>query len=171
MTWEQIRLFRIESLCKAAGLSRRPVRGKGVCSDFRWRRAKAWKRCQLEACFWIDSNQSLQPNWSRRSVLNFKLSVLTFSWAARISSSIFIEQKLCEVKYFNSNISTTIYVECDKMYRSKFAFKNSGIQCLVFNLCNLRRTILHTKKRLQIAKHFKYYTVFFCRLTRTHGLA
>ena len=29
-------------------------------SDFRWRRAKAWKRCQ--AWFWIDCNQSLQPN-------------------------------------------------------------------------------------------------------------
>ena len=29
-------------------------------SDFRWRRAKAWKRCL--AWFWIDCNQSLQPN-------------------------------------------------------------------------------------------------------------
>ena len=28
-------------------------------SDFRWWRAKAWKRCQ--AWFWIDGNQSLQP--------------------------------------------------------------------------------------------------------------
>ena len=32
-------------------------------SDFRWRRAKAWKRCQ--AWFWIDCNQSLQPNRSQ----------------------------------------------------------------------------------------------------------
>ena len=32
-------------------------------SDFRWRRAKSWKRCQ--AWFWIDRNQSLQPNPSQ----------------------------------------------------------------------------------------------------------
>ena len=29
-------------------------------SDFRWLRSKAWKQCQV--WFWIDSNQSLQPN-------------------------------------------------------------------------------------------------------------
>ena len=32
-------------------------------SNFRWRRAKSWKRCQ--AWFWIDCNQSLQPNRSQ----------------------------------------------------------------------------------------------------------
>ena len=32
-------------------------------SYLRWRRAKAWKQCQ--AWFWIDSNQSLQPNRSK----------------------------------------------------------------------------------------------------------
>ena len=51
-------------LCKAAGLNRRPVWGKGACSDsnwtaqwLRWQRAKAWKQCL--AWFWIDCNQSL----------------------------------------------------------------------------------------------------------------
>ena len=32
-------------------------------SDFRWRHIKAWKRCQ--AWFWINLNQSLQPNCSQ----------------------------------------------------------------------------------------------------------
>ena len=45
----------------------------------------------------------------------------------------------------------------------RFAFKNSSISCLalIFNLNNLRTTILHSKKRLQVAKHFKICTVFF----------
>ena len=53
----------------------------------------------------------------------------------------------------------------------RFAFKNSGISCLVliFNLSNLRTTILHSKKQLSVAKHVKLHTIFFCRLTRTHG--
>ena len=34
-------------------------------SDFRWRRAKAWKRCQ--AWFWIDRYQNLQPNRSQKT--------------------------------------------------------------------------------------------------------
>ena len=54
----------------------------------------------------------------------------------------------------------------------RFVFKNSGISCLalIFNLNNLRMTILHAKKLLLVAKHYKQYTVFFCKLTRNDGL-
>ena len=53
----------------------------------------------------------------------------------------------------------------------RFAFKNSGILCLalIFNMSNLRTTILHSKKWLPVAKHVKLYTIFSCRLTRTYG--
>ena len=57
----------------------------------------------------------------------------------------------------------------------RFAFKNYGVACLAlrFNLRYQRLTIVHAKKRLQIAKHFKLYhwsyTVFFSKLTRTNG--
>ena len=49
----------------------------------------------------------------------------------------------------------------------RIAFKISGfsILALIFNLINLRTTILHSKK-LQVAKHLKLYTIFFCELTR-----
>ena len=41
----------------------------------------------------------------------------------------------------------------------RFAFNNSGIAglVLIFNLSYPRSTILHAKKRLQLAKHFKKY--------------
>ena len=45
----------------------------------------------------------------------------------------------------------------------RFVVKNSRISCLalIFNLSNLRTTILHSKKRLPVAKQEKSYTVFF----------
>ena len=62
-------LFPNRILCQSADINRRPVQKQGAStsaqirveqhSDFRWRRAKAWKRCL--AWFWIDPNQSLQP--------------------------------------------------------------------------------------------------------------
>ena len=60
----------------------------------------------------------------------------------------------------SENISTPIYVECDKMYLSKALFKNSGIACLaalalIFNLSYPRLTNLHAKKLLQVANNFK----------------
>ena len=36
-------------------------------NDFKWRRAKAWKRCQAQ--FWIDCNQSLQRNRSQMNLM------------------------------------------------------------------------------------------------------
>ena len=58
-----------------------------------------------------------------------------------------IEQKMCEVKL--KPISNAI--RCSDQ---RFAFKNSRIACLalIFNLSNLRTTILHAKKQLQVAK-------------------
>ena len=54
-----------------------------------------------------------------------------------------------------------------------FVFKNFGISCLalISNLSNLRTTILHAIKRMHLAKHFKWNTVFFTNLTRVYGLA
>ena len=89
-----------------------------------------------------------------------------------MSCSMSIEQKLCKVK----NISTPICVECDKMYRFKVCVQEFWycLPGLIFNLSYPRSTILHAKKLLQVAKHFKKYeesyTVFFGRLTRTDGL-
>ena len=60
-------------------LNWRAVIGKGVCSDsnkqhsnFKWQRAKAWK--WWLAWFWIDHNQSLQPNWSQMNCYVWKPS-------------------------------------------------------------------------------------------------
>ena len=55
-----------------------------------------------------------------------------------------IEQKIEP----SENISTPIYVEGNKMYWSRFVFKNSWISCLalIFNLNNPRRTVLYAKK-------------------------
>ena len=45
----------------------------------------------------------------------------------------------------------------------RFAFKNSGISflALIFNLSNLRTTILHSKNQFQNGRYEKLYTVFF----------
>ena len=42
------------------GSAQIPIEQHTEHRDFRWRSAKAWKRCL--ALFWINSNQSLQPN-------------------------------------------------------------------------------------------------------------
>ena len=81
------------------------------------------------------------------------------------------EENMCEVKTFQFQ-SMSNAIRC---IDQRFAFKidkNSGISCLawIFNLSNLRTTILHSKQRLQVAKHNKIDMVFFCRLTRTDGL-
>ena len=75
----------------------------------------------------------------------------------------------------SENISTPMIHSMSnaiKCINQRFVFKNSGISCLalIFNLNNLRMTILHAKKLLLVAKHYKQYTVFFCKLTRNDGL-
>ena len=89
---------------------------------------------------------------SRRSVLNLKFSILTFSRS--MSCSMSHEQILCYVKIFQLQ-SMTSAIKC---IDQRFAFKNSGIACLtlIFNLSYPRSTILHAKRRLQFAKHYKY---------------
>ena len=79
---------------------------------------------------------------SRRSVLNFKLSALTFS---RLMSCLMcIEQKLCNVNVFQLQ-SMSNAIGC---INQRFVFKNSGILCLalIFNLNNLRTTVLYAQK-------------------------
>ena len=86
------------------------------------------------------SDQSFKTP-SRRSVLNFKFSVLTFSRSMLVSSlscsqcSMSIVQKM----FLSENISTAIYVHCNIVYK-RFAVKNSGISVLslIFYLSNLR---------------------------------
>ena len=69
----------------------------------------------------VNDQQSITR--SRRSVLNFKLSVLTFSRLMSCQFSLF--QGWWTARWALSkncakwNISTPIYVECDKMYSSK----------------------------------------------------
>ena len=81
-----------------------------------------------------------------------------------------IEENVCKEKKFHT--STPIYVQCDKLYRQRFAVKNSGMCCLalIFNLSYLRMTILHAKNRLKVAKHDESFTVFLMRSTQTCGL-
>ena len=80
---------------------------------------------------------------SRRSVLNFKLSVLTFSKS--MSCLMSIEQKLCKVK----KIQLQSMSNAMRCFDHRFVFKNSGFACLalIFNLTlsYLRSTILHQK--------------------------
>ena len=67
--------------------------------------------------------------------------------------------KLYKVKIFQLK-SMSNAIRC---INQRFAFKNSGISCLalIFNLSNLRTTILHSKKMLPAAKHFMSYAFFF----------
>ena len=51
------------SRSKSTSCVRKGCQLKFQPSDFRWRSAKSWKWCQ--AWFWIDCNQSLQPNRSQ----------------------------------------------------------------------------------------------------------
>ena len=93
---------------------------------------------------------------SRRSVLNFKLSVLTFSRS--MSCSMSIEQKLCEVKIFQLQ-SMSNAIRC---INQRFAFKNSW---------TIReRQSCTQKNQLQVAKYDESYAVFFKQLIRTNGL-
>ena len=54
-----------------------------------------------------------------------------------------------------------------------FAVKNSGTSCLwaqIFNLSNLRLTILDAKNRFKVARYDTSYAVSCCRLIQIHGL-
>ena len=144
------------------------------CRDQRWQielRFSIWRFSEQFffvnnhlQCYWPIINNSIS-----KICPNFKFLVLTFS--RPMSCSMINEQKLCEVKIFQlQSMSNAI-----RYINQRFAFMNSGFSCLalIFNLSYLRSTILHAKKRLQVAKHFKWYdesyTLFFSRLTRTNG--
>ena len=77
------------------------------------------------------------------------------------------EQKLCKLALQSEDISTPIYVECDKMYRSKvciqeFSYFVSGQAGLDIQLEKLEIDIPVCKKsRLQVAKYDESCTVFF----------
>ena len=98
------------------------------CSDQRWQdklQLSIWRFFEQSAFVNIHL-QCYQPYiiWSRRSVLIFKLSVLIFKCPGLDSCSHFfkVDEQLDEhwaKIVWSENISTPIYVECDKMYRSK----------------------------------------------------
>ena len=70
-------------------------------------------------------------------------------------------------KYFISNLCQ---MQC--IIEQKFAFKNSGNMCLalIFNLSNLRMTILQQKTSCRLWNTEKKYAVFIYRVTWTHSL-
>ena len=73
----------------------------------------------------------------------------------------------------SENISTPIYVECDKMYRSKvcvreFSYFVSGLDIQLEK--SEYNSPVRKKNRLQMAKYDESYTVFFQQLIRTNGL-
>ena len=93
-----------------------------------------------------------QPSITRslRSVLNFKLSVLTFS--RLMSCSMSNSQKNWEVKIFQlqpmSSAIRSLLLSLLRCIDQRFALKNSCISCLAlkFNLNNPRTTVLFAKK-------------------------
>ena len=91
---------------------------------------------------------------SRRSVLNFKFSVLTFSRS--MSCSMSIEQK--EVKFLNP-----IDVKCERCTGRRFVFKNSGISslALIFNISNPSKAMLEAKKQFQVWRTDDSCSFFF----------
>ena len=105
------------------------------CSDQRWQdklQFSIWRFFELSdlvnnhlLCYWPTIHNSISkicPKFQVPSSHFFEVDELRDEyWEKNVQSE---------------NISTPIYVECYKMYRSKFAFKNSGISCLalIFNL-------------------------------------
>ena len=92
-----------------------------------------------------------------------------------MSCLISIEQKLCKVKIFNSNLKCYKMSNAIRCIDQRFAFKNSCISCLalIFKLKKPRTTVLYAKKsvtELQVAKNDKPYAIFFKRSIRTYGL-
>ena len=73
----------------------------------------------------------------------------------------------------SENISTPIYIECDKMYRSKvcvqeFTYFVSGLDV---QLEKTEMIVLYAKKWLQMAKYYESCTVSFWQIIGTTGLA
>ena len=89
---------------------------------------------------------------SRRSVLNFQLSVLTFQWPS--------QRTLCKEK----NISTPIYVQCDNLCHSNVCFQaflyiSSGLDIRLDQCKNDK--ILHMKKIVEGCKIWRFISIFF----------
>ena len=120
------------------------------CSDQGWQdelRFLIWRFFEQSAfvnnhllCYWPTIHNSISkicPNFQVISSHSFEVDELLYEHWAKI--------------VWKENISTPIYVECDKMpwcIDQRFAFKNSGISCLslIFNLNNPRTTVLYAKK-------------------------
>ena len=142
-----------------------------ICSDwtsfdfqFNFFEQSAPKNSNLNVlCSWVLANHPRLNHLklSRRSVLNFKFSGHNFLWSMICLMNV---QQNSEINVRGQNISTPVspvYVECDKMYRPKVCVQ----EFLYFVPCldiqpelseeSVRTTILHAKKLLQVAKHFK----------------
>ena len=104
---------------------------------------------------------------SRRSVLNFKLSVLTFSRS--MSCSMSIEQKLCEVKIFQLQ-SMLNAIRC---IDQRSAFKNSRISCLalILKLKSPSTTVLYAKKSVAGGEIWRVICSFFQAIDKNQWLS
>ena len=73
----------------------------------------------------------------------------------------------------SENISTPIYVECDKMYRSKVCVQEFSYFLPGLDIQLERSRVPQSctqKNQLQVAKYNESYTIFFEHLIRTNGL-
>ena len=123
-TQEQIRMFWIESCAKQQilinDLSEKrssvqiPIK---TVSDFRWWCTKARKTWRCLAWFWIDSNQSLQPNRSQMKCYVWK-PYKDLDWLDELRFSI---------KRFLSNLLLKIVIYCVKDQTSMTRFQRSAV--------------------------------------------
>ena len=141
------------------------------CSDQRWQdelRFLIWRFFEQSAfvniyllCYWPTVHNLISKSCPKIQVINshfFKVNeLLNEHWENIVQSE---------------NISTPIYVECDKIYRSKvcvqeFLYIVSGLD-IQFEKSEYDSPVCQ-KNRLQVAKYDESYTVFFETLIRING--
>ena len=137
------------------------------CSDQRWQmsqdklRFSIWRFFErfvfVLLCYWPTIHNLISKICPKFQVISshfFEVDeLLDEHWAKIVQSE---------------NISTPIYVECDKIIillrciDQRFAFKNSGISCLalMFNLSYQRMTILHAKKGVAGCETLQFIYLF-----------
>ena len=77
---------------------------------------------------------------------------------------------MCKEKIFQLQ-SISYAIKCHSIDK-RFAVENSGIfgLALIFNLNNLRTTILYARNQFKVLTSDESYTVSFCRSIQTHGV-
>ena len=143
------------------------------CSDQRWEdklRFSIWRFFEQSAfvnihllCYWPTIHNSISKSCPKFQVISshfFEVDeLLDEHWAKIVRSE---------------NISTPIYVECDKMYRSKvcvqeFWYFVPGLDIQLEQSEN--NSPICKKNRLQVAKYNKSHTGYFKSMIRIYGVA